>query len=774
MDDDTNSEAIRNLIRQGQGHVHLAGICGIGMAGLALHLKKRGLTVSGCDARLNPLAEWLVAHMISVVAGHDAAHIDPSVTCVIRSAAVPSDSPEIAVAAARHLPVFKRGEVLPILLDGMRSVAVGGTHGKTTTTSFVVQVLRAGGHDPGFCIGGEVPALGGVAAIGRDATLVVEADESDGTLALYAPDFGVITNIEFDHMEHFADVEAFEQCFRTFAAATRKRIIYGADDPRAASIGRAAANGLSFGLSDGCDLQAVEVRLKADRSHYQLVRHGRRVGHVDLPVPGIHNVLNSLAAAAVGFEFGMAFDQISAGLGAVQLPRRRFERVITRPDFGVITDYAHHPSEVAALMRAAHRLDYERRRVLFQPHRYTRTRALGADFPAAFEYADEIVLAPVYAASEPPLEGGTTWDLYCHFRKQPDVKPLLAGSLNQAWDYWQATASSGDLLLVVGAGDVDKVAGWARAAWDGTTTARHSLPTVVRQAFESLELTSTVFASRESLAGRTTLRVGGAADMWAEIGGEEDLQKIAQWCGATSTPFRLMGAGSNLLVSDLGARGVVGRLAGIEFRRIVQKDGIINVGAGLTLAALLQWTTRHALEGIEFLEGIPGTVGGALRMNAGAWGGGIGDYVAWVRGLRPDGTLVRMEREELDFGYRVCPALTGCILVEAGLRLRAGEESQIKARRADYAGRRAWMRGLRSAGSIFKNPPGDHAGRLIEQAGFKGVRVGGAMVATQHANVITTDHGATASDVRALMELVRGGVRNRFAIELEAEVVCWE
>jgi UDP-N-acetylmuramate--L-alanine ligase/UDP-N-acetylenolpyruvoylglucosamine reductase len=744
------------------------------MAGLAVLLRDRGLAVSGCDLARNSLAPWLERQGIRVLRGHGPEHLESGTGWLIRSSAVPDDAPELAAARARGIPVSRRGEVLAALLDGRASVAVGGTHGKTTTTGFIAQILAAAGRAPAFCIGGEVSALGGVAGTGAGAAMVVEADESDGTLALYAPDIAVITNIEFDHMEHFAGVEAFEACFARFAANARRQVIYCADDPRAARVCGGCPNGVSYGAGPGAAVRAEAITLLPGESRYTLVRGGVAFGEVRLPVPGRHNVLNSLAAAATGLALGLAFEQIREALGRVELPRRRFERVVDRPDVTVISDYAHHPSEVAAVVRVAAGLGRRRTLAVFQPHRYTRTLALGAEFPAAFAGVDELVLAPVYAASEKPLPGGTIEDLYAHFRAAGVPAAVrLAASLPQAWGYLRTRLARGDLLLVVGAGDVERIAGWARDALGERPLEAVNPAPGWRGEVEALGLEHTLVRWDEPLGPRTTFGVGGSADLWLEIGSEQDLAAVYRWAFERGVPRRVFGGGSNVLASDLGVRGAVLRLAGAEFRRLDFADGIVRVGAAVPLARLTAWAAEKGLAGLEFLHGIPGTAGGAVRGNAGAWGHAIGERVAWLRVLASAG-LKTLDASALDFGYRSCPALHWFPVLEAGLRVEPGARATIEAAMAAGDERRAWMRGLRCAGSVFKNPPGHAAGRLIEQAGLKGRAVGSARISERHANVIVAGPGACASDVLALIELTRRAVRDRTGINLELEVALLE
>lgn len=446
-----------------RGFVHMVGICGVGMSGVAYLLKARGFDVSGCDAVLNERADWLREQGIDVQAPHGVEHLDGA-EAVVRTAAAGDDLPEIAAATERGLPLFRRGEVLPLTLGWFDcSVAVAGTHGKTTTSSFIAQILLAAGREPWWCIGGSVAAKGGELGVaggnGALDCVVVEADESDGTLALYHPDVAVITNIEFDHMEHFESVDEFVGVFRQFAGQTQRRIWYCGDDDLAVKVCSGYDLAYSYGFGKG-----VCLRGELDGSGGMLLfMRGELQGRLDLPAAGAHNGLNLLGAVGVCLELGLDFGEIAAAVGSLGLPRRRFELVSERGGSRVISDYAHHPTEVRALVGMARDVmerDGMRGRLMavFQPHRYTRTLALGGDFPDAFDGVDLLVLAPVYAASENPLPGGRVCDLYARFVEHEGWhgRVLLAESLEQVAGFFGRELAKGDMLLLVGAGDVER------------------------------------------------------------------------------------------------------------------------------------------------------------------------------------------------------------------------------------------------------------------------------------------------------------------------------
>ncbi len=401
----------------------MIGIGGIGMAGLALLLKERGHRVTGCDEQENRQTVWLRGKWIPVLIGHDRSHLE-GVEWIIRTTAVPDDHPEVVHAS---VPVSRRGEVLPALLRDRFTIAVSGTHGKTTTTSMIAQILGCG-----YCIGGEVPGFDGVAKDGE--IMAVEADESDGTIVNYHPDIAVITNIEYDHMEHHASVEAFEACFKTFIANTKQKIVYCAEDPAAA-------------------------RLCADNP--KAVPYGVASGEWRVALLGRHNRLNAMAAIEVSKQW-KAEAEIFQALEKIKPVKRRFERVF-EGEYTIISDYAHHPTEIRTLIQTAlETLKPKRLLGVFQPHRYTRTKALMNDFPPAFQGLDKLWLLPVYAASEKPLAGGTTEDLMGRFSEGWQNRIKFFQTLEKTWQDIQCELRAGDVLLIIGAGDIERIGEWSK------------------------------------------------------------------------------------------------------------------------------------------------------------------------------------------------------------------------------------------------------------------------------------------------------------------------
>jgi len=752
----------------------MLGVCGVGMAGVAYLLARRGWRVSGCDERPGSLASWLRAAGVAVGEGHDPAHLDADggVGRVIVTPAVAADEPELAAARARGLPVFRRGEVLAELVAASRGVAVCGAHGKTTTSCFTTRLLQELGERPGWCIGGTTATLGGVAGCGGGELLVAEADESDGTLALYRPAVTVLTNIDLDHLEHFGGEAALADCFRRAVVQTREGVAVCGDNRRALEVARAyRAPPLTYGFGRESRLRATRVRVGPASVAFDLAFDGVSAGRVRLGVSGRHNVLNALGAAAAALLLGHGLEAVAAALPAAcgELPGRRFERVAAAGGIRCVADYAHHPTELEAAVAMARAQRPGRLIVVFQPHRYTRTLALGPAFPAAFAGADEVVLLPVYAASEAPIEGGGSEDLYAHFRAGgwPAGRVKLARSAGEAWASLRQTLRDGDLLLVAGAGDVIGLADRFRAACADGWPARRD-----PEGFEAqlLRVSGLRVMPNGPLAGWSSLGVGGVARWRVEAERPEALAAVWRLCLERGVPWRFVGAGANTWFSDLGEPGCVARWADGACRDWLADGEAVEVGCGWRGPALLEALTREGLSGLEFLEGVPGSLGGWLAMNAGAQGEEIGSRVEWIRCLNPDGNMTILSPHDLGFAYRACRGLEGRVAVSCRLMLRRAEMESIRAARAAFRERRIPLAGLRTAGSVFRNPPGAAAGRLLDAAGCKGLRVGGAVVAAFHANVAVAEAGASASDVLALTLLMRARVSRASGVELKPEI----
>jgi UDP-N-acetylmuramate--alanine ligase len=438
-------------------HVHFVGIGGSGMSGIAEVLLNLGYTVSGSDLRRTPVTDRLESIGARIFEGHAAGNA-AGAHVVVTSTAVRPANPEVEEARRRGVPVIPRAEMLAELMRLKYGVAVAGSHGKTTTTSMVALVLDRGGLDPTVVVGGRLGVLGSGARLGRGEFLVAEADESDRSFLRLTPTIAVVTNIDREHLDTYRDLADIQDAFLGFV---NKVPFYGGavlclDDPAVQDVlPRVERRVVTYGLSYQAGVSARDLALSPAGSRYTATLDGRPLGALTLSVPGAFNVANSLAAVAVGLDLEVPFDAIRAGLESFTGVDRRFQVRGERGGVLVIDDYGHHPTEIRATLEALRRRAGERRTVvLFQPHRYTRTRALWDDFARAFHHADVLLLTDVYAASEEPIPGVTAEALARSVAEHGHRRVSWAGDLKSATDRLADEVVEGDVVLTLGAGSV--------------------------------------------------------------------------------------------------------------------------------------------------------------------------------------------------------------------------------------------------------------------------------------------------------------------------------
>lgn len=441
--------------------VHFVGIGGIGMSGIAELLANLGYEVSGSDARRSEVTDRLAQMGVRVEIGHQAAHVG-NADVVVVSSAIAVANPEVDEARGRHVPVIPRAEMLAELMRLRFGIAVAGAHGKTTTTSMVALMLERAGLDPTAVIGGKLSAFGSNARLGSGAYMVAEADESDRSFLKLFPSIAILTNIDHEHLDAYGSFDRLVEAFGDFAGRVP---FYGAviaciDDPPVASlVRRLTRRVITYGFSKAADVHGEapesDGRTAACRVHYAIrgVPDGTGEGSIKIGVPGAHNLLNAMAAVAVGLELGVPFARIAAALEEFHGADRRYQVRGTARGVTVVDDYGHHPTEIAAVLRAARTGNPARLVAVFQPHRYSRTRDLMRKFGPALAHADVVVLTDIYAAGEPPIEGVSIAVLAAEVRKSvPDVR--VVKSIDDIPSALATLAQDGDLVLTLGAGSI--------------------------------------------------------------------------------------------------------------------------------------------------------------------------------------------------------------------------------------------------------------------------------------------------------------------------------
>lgn len=442
-------------------HIHLVGVGGIGMSGIAEVLLTLGYRVSGSDLRTSEVTRRLEKLGADIAYGHSADSIDSGIDVVVVSSAVDDGNPEVVEARALRVPVIRRAEMLAELMRLKYGVAVAGAHGKTTTTSLMAAVLGEGGYDPTLVIGGRLKSLGGSnARLGTSRYMVAEADESDGSFVALKPVIAVVTNIDREHMNHYRTMERLVDAYVEFVNSVpfygRAILCVDSDEVRG-MLPRIRKRVVTYGFSADADLRAVEVTRDGFKTSFEVIRRGVALGAIELAMPGRHSVLNALASVATALELGMDFSDCSKALSAFEGIMRRFEVKGECNGVTVIDDYAHHPTELRATLGAARDGFSQRVLAVFQPHRYSRLADLFKDFAAAFEDADEVVVTDIYAAGEQPLEEASAQLLVEAIRRLHDG-PVSYLPFDDTLARKVAELSRpGDLVITMGAGDITRL-----------------------------------------------------------------------------------------------------------------------------------------------------------------------------------------------------------------------------------------------------------------------------------------------------------------------------
>ena len=439
-------------------HIHFIGIGGISMSGLAEILMGEGFTVSGSDAKESPLTKSLEAKGAKIFYGQRASNIMDSTEAVVYTAAIHSDNPEFAKAKEKNLPMLTRAQLLGQIMRNYETpIAISGTHGKTTTTSMVSHILLEGKCDPTISVGGILPAIGGNIRVGESETFVTEACEYTNSFLSFFPKISIILNIDADHLDFFKDLDDIRNSFRRFSELLPSDgiLIINADIPNYQEITKnLPCHVVTYGLEQEADYQAKDITFdKYGHASFTVYKNGRKTGSYYLKVPGMHNVSNALASIALGHLLGLTEEVIIKGLGSFTGTDRRFQYKGEVAGVTVIDDYAHHPTEIEATLHAAGNYPHQKVWCVFQPHTYTRTKALLPEFAKALTLADHVVLADIYAARETDTLGISSEDLQKRIQELGTPCEYFP-TFDEIENFLLENCSRGDLLITMGAGDV--------------------------------------------------------------------------------------------------------------------------------------------------------------------------------------------------------------------------------------------------------------------------------------------------------------------------------
>jgi len=751
-------QILADILVAGEMRIHLIGVAGSGMSGIAGLLLALGHRVSGSDKVSSLETDRLRSLGLQFSCPHSAEAVRDADIVIFSSAIKPGN---VAYDEAHRLGkmMVRRADALAAVMHRKRGIAVAGMHGKTTTSSMAAHVLRVGGLKPSHYVGAEIPILGTNAHWDTEGEyFVAEGDESDGTIALYHPEHAILLNIEEEHMDFYESLAAIEAVYCQLLDQTSGNIFYCVDDPHAARVCKGRPNAISYGETDSAEFRFQTVLSRSFHSKFKVFRREKWLGDFLLNIPGRHNISNATGVIALATVLGIEVGKIAEAFESFRGAKRRFEVKYRSDNYMVVDDYGHHPSEIKATLETARAVCSGRVMVMFQPHRYSRTQALQHEFGSAFGKADRLFVADVYAASEKPIPGVTGQTVVDAVARTGHDGAQYIADRKQIPAALGPLLETGDLVLSLGAGDIHE---------QGTRLAAD----LARLEELHAAMGPGLAKLYEPLARHTTLRVGGPAQYWLEPETEAGFARLVRHCTANAIPLFVIGRGSNLLICDGGIPGAVAHLSRGEVRNIVVNGTEITAGAGVKLKELAYAARDALIAGFEWFEGIPGQVGGALRMNAGAMGGETFRQVCSVRYVDEQGAFHTTTPSEMQVHYRDVPSLARNYALSATFKGQPGKAEQIHALlEASMQKRRATQPKESSAGCIFKNPPSCPAGRLVDELGLKDTRVGGARVSTVHGNFIVNDGNATASDVLELIAKIKAVAREQRGIELETEV----
>ena len=727
------------------------GIGGMGMAPLAIYLAKKGCQVEGLDDALRDETKSLLeSHYIKIL---DCWSLWEDYDTIVYSNAIAVDDSRLQAARQKKIPTFLRGEMLARCSKEKKLLAVCGSHGKTTTTAMLVYALKQNEISFSYILGGLfADSSWSPADYHEGEWLIAEIDESDGTIEEFSPEITLCLPLSWDHSQYYPSFEALRHTFAQLFARTQRTIFYCDCEMLAEQI---PTHKRAKWIAPPNLLNQAESQ--SSQKSWQTLAYFKDVYPVR--AIGVFNALNA-AMALEGSREIIGHPPMISSLKEFVGVWRRQQILLESPSQIILQDYAHHPSEVQRLIEVLEKtFPHYPLTVVFQPHRFTRTRSHADRFARILANTpSECYLLPVYSAGEPDDPKGRAESI---IEKLPDPESItFCQSPEILYQRLFEKEAQRKLVAFIGAGDI-----WDWAKYFVTLCQQPSLALSIPERFH--------FRVNEPLANKTTFRLGGAAEYYAEPENTEDLQAILKIAKTENWRIHILGRGSNVLVPDEGVSGLVIRLRKKSWRRVeVFKDGRIIAYAGAGLKEISYQAGRAGIAGLEFLEGIPGNIGGALRMNAGAMGSWIFDQVESVQFMNKDGEIQEQPKGFFQIGYRNCQELADTIAIRATLKGQSSADPQkIKDKIHQFAQQRLLSQPHQpSAGCMFRNPENQAAGELIDQCGLKKIREGGIAVSGIHANFMINQGGGSFQEVMRLVSTVSHTVKEKTGVQLVPEV----
>lgn len=747
-------------------HIHFTGIKGVGMTALALCAQDLGIKVTGSDvAEIFVTDETLQKRGIGWNVGFGEKNLDPRPDLVITTGAHGGlRNPEVVAAQKMGIPVMTHAQALYEFTKGKEVIAVCGVGGKSTTCAMIATIFDVAGMHPSFAIGvGDIPSLGAPGRYDKEGKIfIVEADEyaiSPGIdnrprFSLLSPRVIVVTNIEHDHPDIYKTLEDTKRAFREF-------------------FEKLPGGGLLVANGNSEHVRAITKNLKVRVIMYD-------IENLELSIPGKFNQANATAAAAVAKFCKIPEEIIRKGLQKFKGIRRRFEKMGEVNEVLFYDDYAHMPNEISAILGASkEHFPQKRIIVIFQPHTYSRTKALFSDFAKSFGDADVVGIMDIYASARESDALGVSSELLTKEISRYHKNVAYTGKHEQTIKWIKKNSKSGDVVLTLGAGDIFLLHGMLREISNFQTNPKFKIK------MNKNLIKNILFSSL------TTLRIGGPIRYFAPAFTTNELFQLIKIAKEKNMPYLIIGGGSNLLVADDGFDGLVIQNL---IQSIEKKDDVLEVGSGTDLQTLVWYANKSGISGFEKLVGIPGSVGGAVYGNVGAYGQTISDNILWVEVLKLKNLKTeKLKKEECGFGYRHSKLKeTKDVILRMGFSITPGDGKELSKTSQEVVKMRMqkYHPGIACPGSFFKNVEADKlskkvlnripedkisfskipAGWLLEEVGAKGAKRGDVEIALWHGNLFINRGKGTAEDFLYLAKMYREKVKDKFGIELEPEV----
>ena len=741
-------------------HIYIIGIGGTGMSAIALVLKEMGISVIGSDRSYSNTVMNLEKHGIPVFIGHHAENVRDA-DIVVYSSAITKDNPELIEANQRGILTQKRMEFLESILSDREVVAISGTHGKTTTTSMTSWLLKSLGTEPGFIIGSTPKDLGKNAEAGKGSLFVIEADEYDRMFLGLYPAITVVTKVEHDHPDCYPTKESYLKVFREFLSNTRKNgiILLNADDPNQSDLSNNLDSSIRvfrLGIQEAADFTAENLQIGDSGCYgFDFTDNPKKEKvHIQMSIAGKQNVYNALTALSICAIQNLDIQKAAVFINRFTGIERRFETIAEWNGITVIDDYAHHPTEIRMTLETA-RSAFPGKRIwaMWQPHTFSRTQTLLDDFCGSFIDVDVLLVTNIYASREKQQDFGFEDLKTALSKKNPGV--IFAETNEMAVDILKKNLKPGDVVITLSAGDANQIG--PKAICELREEAKS-----IFYAKYGKKIQHDVLLSRFSRA-----LCGGPAKELLIAETTEELIEFVRFYRNNHTVYQVFGGLTNILFSDNGFDGsvILNRTNSIRIDK-TPEGAVITAASGTPLISVIKACAEAGLEGYEWAYGIPGTFGGAIYGNAGAFGSETAKIISSINLLKDDREIIELGDAEMGFAYRSSvlkrKEIKGTIL-SAVIELRNGDPFAIRKKMEQVLAKRRIVHseGMGSLGSVFRNPPCDYAGKLIADCGLRGKTIGKARISENHGNTIVTEPGAKSADYLALVYLAQEEVKKK-------------